>query len=383
MQIEQAGRTSLLALLGSIALFPLLVLPVIVGGFVDHIGLTESEAGWATAVGALGAALTAIPVALTIHHVDLRRLALSGLIVMAIADCLSIAAPSIPVWSFFLLRFLSGVGAACVYASVMSAYATWKEPDRAYGLFMAVQFAVSAAGLYGLPLILPIIGIAGLYAGITALDLVATALITRLPDSGERKGAGAHAPLEWHVILRRTSLVCLLGIGLFEAANMAHFAYAERIGLSFSLEASQVGAILGIVTVVGIPGAFAVVWLGDRFGHFKPIAIAVVCQVTALVLLLTGSAQAIYVIAMCLLSIAWAFALPYFQAIEADLDPGGSVVVAGGFATGMGASVGPAVAAMLVIPGQYSGIYVAAAMTYLVVLGLMRYVVRSPVRRQV
>ena len=379
MQIEQAARTSLLALLGSIALFPLLVLPVIVGGFVDHIGLTESEAGWATAIGALGAALAAIPVSLMIHHLDLRRLALSGLITMALADGLSMTAASIPAWSFFLLRFLSGVGAACVYASVMSAFASWKEPDRAYGLFMAVQFALSAAGLYGLPLILPVIGIAGLYASITAIDLGAIVLTTRLPGSRERKGAGAQAPLEWRVILRRTSLVCLLGIGLFEAANMSHFAYAERIGVSFSLDAGRIGVILGVATVVGIPGAFAVVWLGDRFGHFKPIAIAVACQVTALFLLLEGTGQSTYVIAMCLLSIAWAFAMPYFQAIEAKLDPGGSVVVAGGFATGMGAAVGPAVAAMLVMPGRYAGVYVAAMTTYLVVVGLMRYVVlRSP-----
>ena len=374
MQIEQAGRTSLLALLGSVALFPWLVLPVLVGGFVDHIGLSESEAGWAVAIGALGSALATIPISLAIHHLDLRRLALSGLIIMAIADGLSMAAASLPVWFFLLLRFLYGVGAACVFSSVMSAYAGWKEPDRAYGLFMAIQFALSAVGLYGLPLVLPTLGIGGMYAGVVVLDLIAMAIIPRLPGRDERRGAGSQAPLEWRVVLRRTSLVCLLGIGLFEAANMSHFAYAERIGVSFALEGGDIGTILGIATIVGIPAAFTVVLLGDRFGHFAPIAVALCCQILALVLLMAGQEPLAYISAMCMLSIGWAFALPYFQAVEAELDPGGSVVVAGGFATALGASVGPAMAAMLVLPGQYAGIYIAAITTYLLVVVLMRFV---------
>ncbi|MGI9264405.1 MAG: MFS transporter, partial [Gammaproteobacteria bacterium] len=155
-----------IATLGSICLFPLIVLPVIVGAFVDYIGMTESQAGLAIAVGALGSAVTAVPVALAIHHLDLKRLALVGLIVMVIADGLSIAAMSIPVEAFITLRFFSGVGAAAVYAAVMSGYAAWEESDRAYGLFMGVQFGVSAIGLYFLPQVLPTIGIEGLYAGI-------------------------------------------------------------------------------------------------------------------------------------------------------------------------------------------------------------------------
>jgi predicted MFS family arabinose efflux permease len=375
VHIEQPARTAAIATLGAVALFPLLVLPIIVGGFVDHIGMSESQAGWATATGALGAALAAIPVALTIHHLDLRRLATAGLIVMAIADGLSIAALSIPVETFFALRFLSGVGAAGVYASVVSGYAAWDAPDRAYGFFMGVQFAVSAVGLYFLPLILPIVGIEGLYAGIAAMDLVAIGLVTRLPTRDERKGAGSEAPLEWKIVLRRTSLVCLLGIGLFEAANMAHFAYSERIGVAFGLDASRIGLILGVATVVGIPGAMAVVWLGDRFGHFVPILIGLANQSAALFLLFAAGGQLTYTIAMCMLSIGWAFSLPYFQAVEAELDPGGSVVVAGSFATGMGASVGPAIAATLVLPGDFAGVYLAAISTYFVVAGLMRVVI--------
>ena len=52
--------------------------------------------------------------------------------------------------------------------------------------------------------------------------------------------------------------------------------------------------------------------------------------VVALLCLNEYSGESLYFLTMTGLSVAWAFGLPYFQAFEARLDPGGSVVVAGG-----------------------------------------------------
>jgi hypothetical protein len=108
-------------------------------------------------------------------------------------------------------------------------------------------------------------------------------------------------------------------------------------------------------------------------------------QATALLLLLTGTDRAIYITAMCMLAIGWAFALPYFQAVEAEIDPGGSVVVAGGFATAFGGFAGPAMAASLVSPGSYSNMIFAAMGAYFLVVVLMRLVttrmIRVPIKR--
>ena len=71
---------------------------------------------------------------------------------------------------------------------------------------------------------------------------------------------------------------------------------------------------------------------------------------------------------------AWGFTLPYFQAIEADLDRGGTVVVAGGFATGFAGFIGPATAASLVRPGDYSTLLMSCFAVCFMVILLMRYV---------
>jgi hypothetical protein len=179
--------------------------------------------------------------------------------------------------------------------------------------------------------------------------------------------------------------MCLLGIGLFEAANMANFTYSERIGLSFGLSSQDIGLVLGLVTVLGIPAAFGVFLLGARFGRFIPILASVLVQCTALLLLLNGTASYTYVTSMCLMAIGWAFALPYFQAIEAKIDPGGSVVVAGGFATAFGDFTGPAVGASLVSPGSYHLMIFAALGAYVLVVIMMRLVTgrmsSTPVKR--
>jgi MFS family permease len=372
MRKDSVQRTILLAVLGSISLMPLLVLPVMVGSFVDHLALSDSEAGYVASAGFLGGALVAIFVSLRIHHVDLRRMAYLGLGLMVLADGGSIAVAHLNFWLFVIMRFLSGMGGAAAYASVMGSFAGWREPDRAYGLFMAMQFAFSAVGLYGLPWILPDTGVAGILVLFTALDILALFLVSRLPAATERRGAGLNAPVEWRVILAATSLLCLFGIGLFEAANMANFTYADRIGISFGLDGEQIGLVLGLSTMLGIPAGFGVYIVGSRFGRFRPILAAVLIQVAALLLLLNGPGKAGYIVAMCLLAPCWGFALPYFQAIEARIDPGGSVVVAGGFATAFGGFIGPAIAASLVSPGDYGAMIMTAGGSLFVVVGLMR-----------
>jgi MFS family permease len=374
MRKDNLRRTVLLSFLGSISLMPLLVLPVMVGSFVDYLALSDSEAGYVASAGFLGGATAAIVISLRIHHMDLRRMAYAGLGLMVVADGGSIAAAQMPFWLFVILRFLSGIGGAAAYASVMGSFAGWRQPDRAYGLFMAIQFAFSAVGLYGLPWILPQTGVAGILVLFTVLDVLALFLVTHLPTVAERSGKGIKATVEWRVIFAATSILCLIAIGTFEAANMASFTYADRIGVSFGLEGEEIGLVLGVATMLGIPAGFGVYFVGSRFGRFKPIMVAILVQVGALILLLSGGGQSSYVLAMCLLAPCWGFALPYFQAIEARIDPGGSVVVAGGFATSFGGFVGPAVAASLVSAGNYESLIITAGVSLFVVIALMRVV---------
>lgn len=364
----EAIRVTRLAVLGSIAILPLLILPTMVGALVDYAGFTESAAGWVAAAGGAGSALAAIAIGLRIRHLDPRTLAFAGMLVMAIFDAASMLVHELPVWLFLALRGISGLGGAAAYAAVMASYAAMPVPERGYGVFMVFQFALSALGLYVLPLALPSIGATGMYLGLSVGALIG---LTQTRPVLTRTPGAENSSIELHMILKPAAILVMLAIGLFETANNMHFTFAERIGVNFGLAHHRVGEILGVATLLGMPAAFAVVWLGDRFGELRPILVALAIATTGLVLLVEVSGTAIYVIAMCALSIAWAFGLPYFQAFEARLDPGGSVVVTGGFFTSAGAALGPALAAIFVAPNDYSIVLLGAIAIYVSVAGLM------------
>ena len=369
-----ALRLIQLSLLGSVTLLPLLVLPAIVGALVDYAGFSEADAGWVAAVGFAGNAVAAIAVGLRIRHLNPRRLALWGTVTLLLFDALSMFINAIPVPLFLALRAISGLGGAAAFAAVMATIAASPAPERGYGVFMMFQFGFSALGLYLLPQALPAIGAGGMYVTLAAAAALVLAMV---PSVLDREAAADDSALELHMLLRPAALLAMFGIGLYEAANLMHFTYADRIGVGFGLPDQRIGEILGIATLLGMAAALGVVWVANRFGQLLPLAAALFLSIAALVYLQQPTGTETYAIAMCLLSIGWGFGLPYFHAVEARLDPGGSVVVAGGFFTAGGSAVGPALAAMLVRPDDYDLVMNVAIAIYALVFVLMVFCVRK------
>lgn len=353
------------SIIGSVAVLPILILPTMVGALVDHAGFSETAAGWAAAVGFAGSALGAMVAGLRIQHLDPRKLAVFGLTTLALFDAAAIFVLHIPVWLFVTFRFLSGIGGTVAYAAVMAHIAATNNPERGYGVFMGFQFGISAIGLYALPLILPFTGVAGMYFCLAAA--AAFSLLLR-KSVMHREVVVEDAAIEIHMLIRPAAMFAMFGVGCYETANFIYFTYAERIGVSFGFPNHQIGQILGFASLLGIPAALIVIWLGDRFGQLRPLAFAVMLAIGALAWLLVPVGPVTYMFSMGTLGFAWAFGLPYFYAFEARLDPGGSVVVVGGFFTACGTFIGPAVAAGLVKSGGYGSALLGAIGTYALTL---------------
>ena len=370
---SETMRTISASILGSVAILPILILPAMVGALVDYVGFTEAEAGWVAAVGFAGSALGAITVGLRIRHLDPQKLAVLGLIMLAVFDAASMFVSQLPVWLFVALRFLSGVGGAVAYAAVVTTIAASSNPDRGYGIFMVFQFGLSAICLYGLPIALPGIGVLGMYLLMSA----AAALSLVLKGAVIHRGTTTEDPaIEIHMLIKPAAIFAMIGVGFYEMANFMHFTYADRIGVGFALSVTRIGEVLGFASLLGIPAALIVVWIGDRYGELRPLVIALLLSIGALAWLLVSDDSAAYVVAMSVLGFSWAFGLPYFYAVEARLDPGGSVVVVGGFFTACGSVAGPALAAALVAPARYDNVLFAAIGIYLLVICLMMLSVR-------
>jgi MFS family permease len=109
----------------------------------------------------------------------------------------------------------------------------------------------------------------------------------------------------------------------------------------------QIGTMLLIASLVGIPGAFSIVFIGDRFGRTGPLVLGIGIAIGGLLLLtFFSSIFTLYLLGGSMLGFSWAYCLPYIQGLTAALDPNGSAVAAAASASTIGGAVGPALAAL-------------------------------------
>jgi len=344
-----------------------------VGAIIDFAAYTDAEAGWIAAAGFVGSALAAIVIGLRIRYLNPRKICVAGLITLITFDFLSAFVNQMSIEIFVIVRFLSGLGGAAAYASVLASFAASPEPERGYGMFTVLQFGISSALFYLLPTIVTSIGVQGLFVVMALLAVIAWSMKDSVLS---RDAVDNGQSLEIKSLLTPAAILAMFGIGAYEVANFMQYTYAERIGLGFGLTPIEAGQTLGFATLLGVPAGLIVIWLGDRFGQLVPLLGAIAASVIAHVWLLSAGGPSSYIISMCAISAAWAFGLAYFYSIEARLDPTGSVVVVGGFFTACGGAVGPALAATLVRPSNFDmvlmtaiGIYVFVAI--LVILSSM------------
>ena len=365
------GQIWALALLGCIVLLPLLLGPIIVGVLVDDGGFTDRAAGFTAGFGAIGSVLIALICALTIHRLPLQRLALIGISAAALSN-VACALLYENHELFYLLRGFNSFGDGAGYAAVMSTFARERNSERCYGLFMMLQFGLAAVGLWALPTYLPELTVTQLFLGMASLNAVALGLAFFIPNTAALAEGISIRASEWRLLASVTALSGLVALCFFEASNTSTDAFIERIAVYAGLSDAEIGASLGIASLMGVPGAFAILWVGSRFGHARPVLVGVAVGALSLYWLLQAESYGSFVLWASVHSITWAFTTPYIQSILADMDPGGAVVTAGGIASGAGGGLGPSAAAMLVSADNYTGVLTVGLATYAIaVIGIV------------
>ena len=113
-------------------------------------------------------AAAALFMALRMHRLDLRRIAILAFAVAALGDLAS-ALLGNNATLFLPVRLLAGVGAGAAYTVAVAAFARLPDVDRGYGLFVTLQFIVSGLGLYILPVYSEALGVEGMFLSIAAL----------------------------------------------------------------------------------------------------------------------------------------------------------------------------------------------------------------------
>lgn len=341
------SRYCLLSVVTIAAVVPavLLMAPAIVGALINGLGLSPQHAGYLVSIELGGMALATLPALLWLPRWDWRVAMRGALLLAAAADLLSCLADSFPLLA--AARFLAAIGQGSAMILCMTVIGLSSRPDANYGWWTVGQLVFGAVGLAAAPLLLPITGMAGLYALLAGLLLLLVPTARFLPAGGPPAPVGK-SPLPL------AGLAGLAAIFIFYVAISGVWTFAERIADSAGFDAVRTGAVLAQASIVGIFGALTATLLGTRIGRLAPIVSGLGLSVAGIWLMHSPGALPAFALACYAFKFAWTFVLPYLLAVIAALDPGGRLMALVNLTIGGGLAAGPAlIAAGLGSPPDY------------------------------
>lgn len=333
--------TFLVSLAGFGGLVVLAVLPLLVSRLVVELGHSEAQAGMVVSANLFGNALGMLGVAGLLRRTGLKALAAGGAGLILAAELTSLTVTALA--PLVLVRLASGLGGGLLAGAAYAWAARRHHPERGYAMLLLLQFL--GAGLLLLLLEAPVthFGLPALYLTFAGCALLALCCIPAMgrtaPDDTAPLGSARRGTSTIWRDWRLWGL--LLAIALFEIANAGAWAFLQAFGQALALPEAQIHGVTVIAGGIGGIGALAVMWLGERQGRTRPLAGGLLLSLAATAALLLDQGLTLYAAAVMVLSICWAFTLPYLQGALSQLDRHGELTAIGCFVMMCSLSLGP------------------------------------------
>jgi len=326
--------------------------PLMIGGVMDGLSLSERDAGLVAFVELLALAITATLTGAALSRVSYRRVGFLAIALTALAQGASIFTDSL--MSLALLRGVAGIGEGALYAVSLCLVASRSSnPDKVYGYFQVV-WAVGSVALFSIGGQLTTNfahrGILALIAGVT---LALSPLLLLVPDVRSKTGDRAGADTEQTPLL--LGVMTLAAIMLYLTASAAIYTFSAPLGERAGLDASEIGYALTIGSLVGLVGAGAATAINVRWGRVIPISGFCIGLVLVAIALCLSRNPGIYVVALVGSVVIYYFSIPYLFGLAAALDRSGRWAAAGGSAYLIGFAAGPLVAGTVIAAAGYTG----------------------------
>ncbi|MCL4792584.1 MAG: MFS transporter [Gammaproteobacteria bacterium] len=351
----------------------IILMPMIVGGLIDSYQFSEQQAGNIAALEGLGLMLASVVAAAWIRRVSWVKALMVAFLANAALNALSANMDGyVPL---LILRCLTGFAGGSVFAVTVAALGDQREPDRAFGFAQAMQGVMMLGGFLAAPWLVQRWGVGALYYMLAGASLLLLLPLRRFPVAGRLRAAVAdtasqagHAGLIW---------LGLFASVMFFVNFFGFWAFVERIGQAGGLPVETVALALGISQVMAIVGALAAAWASDRYGRYLPLLIVFIGQAAALFAVLGDFGATAFFFSTGLFQALFIVGVSYQMGAIAKLDIHGRYLVTMTAAQGLGAALGPALAASMIREGgDYSLIMPMAALLCLFGTLMFLFIIR-------
>jgi predicted MFS family arabinose efflux permease len=341
--VAYPGMASLgLALAGGLAWLSFMALPFEISELIARHGLTAEAASWIASGEVLALACAAGVCGRFVARIDRRLFTIAGLVLAFLSSVLS-ACP-VDLVTVIVARIIFGAALGVVSATSNALAGLHPRPERIYAYVMVGLSVIFCIIMSAEPVL-------DRYCGAVALFTLEAVLIAgfgwtaiHLPREAEPAAVVARRGVR----LTPRLWILLAAIFLLFLANSVIWAFADQAAARIGVTPAVVGPLFTISGVLMLGGGLGATWLGDRRGYLGPLLAGCLGQALSSVTIYAMQDATLYVVGVLIFNATLVFALPYAQAVLAELDESTTAVAYSGAAVNFGAALGPALGALLI-----------------------------------
>ena len=338
--------------------------PFLIGGYIDHLGLSVAQASQALSVEIFFLALGNASAFFWVDRVACRAWARCFLIALIALNISCIFAPGFEV--LIVQRACIGILEGMLLALGFGLLGRTLRPNRNFGFYFAISLTVGAINVQVLPFFLERAGVTALFVNLSIYGVIALLGTVGLQKSSIREASGINrTDFTSPGSIQPMSLAAInfpaMGLLLLLLANYAYFvgqggvwSFLERLGLQQDLDLAGIASALSLSLMGGVAGGLTASWLDLKLGRMAPLLIAISFAIIAIYILWAVQGIFAFTVAVCLFNYGNNFGHPYILGFAAKIDESARLTVLSGALHTAGQATGPLIVGLLVTASDFT-----------------------------
>ena len=333
----------------------LVALPAINGAWVDQLGFSEIEVNRVASSDLLGLFIGAVLTSVLIRSWSRRTLTYLGIALSIAAN--GLCTQFVDYETTLMLRFVAGLGAGFYTAVAVACLGAHSKPREAFN-WMLLAFAVSQ--FLELQLI-PHLSMNGIYFFFIGTYVVTLPFVRLIPVTNPPAVAQNGPAKE-----QRPALLAWVGIGAIVIAYINIGAYWSNIELAAEaagLDGNWAAQVIAWCVLLSFAGCFTAMGVLKKFDYDRPLLFTFFVMVLAVGLLAFSFTTAVFVFSVAMFNFLWIFIDVYQMGGVSVVDRSGSAAAFIPGAQGLGQTVGPFAASIMLERGWgFDGVFIMCAL---------------------
>lgn len=331
--------------------------PVFLAAAAKQLSLSEEQVGYLPSAFYVGYTCTAISTVFWVRRVNWQLAAAFGVAITALPLFAMQGIGSYPL--MLGLMVVGGAGMGILYSLATAILSDSSNPDRVFGLKLAVETMPGTALLFLLPiLVIPDWGFNGTALVMALCAAISALCILWLPKAGQRSTVEINGS-EAEPNQGGSSLLVWLGLAattLYFMGVVSPWVFLQLIGESLNLPGEKIGIVLSAGLFIAILGGFIAAAIGTRFGHIPPMTVIMGIFFVALFILERSQGLLGFAVGSLMLLSTLNLALSFLLGLTARVDKQGKLIVLSTAAIAGAVIIGPGIAGNLVDSGDFTSL---------------------------